>query len=136
MPIKSLFILVAIFTIIAAFESRLSVNMLLHHWISPFILLTVAVFTGYFANQLIPRAGEVTRCGTLNRLERVPVNVSFGTVVAERVFDVFTLLFLIGLPSVLEFSRLSSFFVELFDENWDSGSDEMIAIEWPRLVWQ
>ncbi len=75
---------------------------------------TLAVLTGYFANLLIPRMGEVTRCGTMNRLEGVPVNVSFGTVVAERLFDVLMLLLLIGLTFVLEFDRLSSFFLDMF----------------------
>ncbi|MBC8151775.1 MAG: flippase-like domain-containing protein [Bacteroidetes bacterium] len=75
---------------------------------------TLAVLTGYFANLLIPRMGEVTRCGTMNRLEGVPVNVSFGTVVAERLFDVLMLLLLIGLTFILEFDRLSTFFLDLF----------------------
>ncbi len=75
---------------------------------------TLSVLTGYFANLLIPRLGEVTRCGTLNRLDGVPVNVSFGTVVAERIFDVLMLLVLIGLTFLLEFGRLSSFFTDFF----------------------
>lgn len=75
---------------------------------------TTSVLTGYFANYIVPRMGEVTRCGTLYKLEKVPVNLSFGTVVAERVFDVLTLLVLIGLNFVLEFDRLSQFFLEFF----------------------
>lgn len=116
-------ILVTIFTITAAWSRAYRWNMLLEplgYRPSSFDA-TVAVFTGYFANQIIPRAGEVTRCGTLNRLERVPVNVSFGTVVAERVFDVVTLLLLIGLAFILEFSRLSNFFVKIFGEKLGIG---------------
>ncbi len=75
---------------------------------------TTAVLTGYFANYIVPRMGEVTRCGTLYRLEKIPVNQSFGTVVAERVFDVLTLLLLIGLNFLLEFDRLSAFFLDFF----------------------
>jgi hypothetical protein len=116
-------ILVTVFTIIAAWSRAARWNMLLEplgYRPSAFDA-TVAVFTGYFANQLIPRAGEVTRCGTLNRLEKVPVNVSFGTVVAERVFDVVTLLLLIGLAFFLEFGRLSDFFMSLFGEKLGLG---------------
>lgn len=116
-------ILVTIFTIIAAWSRAARWNMLLEplgYRPSAFDS-TVAVFTGYFANQLIPRAGEVTRCGTLNRLEKVPVNVSFGTVVAERVFDVISLLLLIGLAFFLEFGRLSDFFMSLFGEKLGLG---------------
>ena len=75
---------------------------------------TTSVLTGYFANYIVPRMGEVTRCGTLYKLEKVPVNLSFGTVVAERVFDVLTLLVLIALNFLLEFDRLSQFFLEFF----------------------
>lgn len=74
----------------------------------------LAVWTGYFANTLVPRLGEVTRCGTLNRLENVPVNVSFGTVVAERIIDVLALVVLLGATFLLEFNRLSTFFIDFF----------------------
>lgn len=84
--------------------------------------LTMAVLTGYFANLLIPRMGEVTRCGTLNRTDDVPVNVSFGTVVAERLFDVLMLLLLIGLTFVLEFNRLSAFLTEFFSSKFNVGT--------------
>lgn len=82
---------------------------------------TLSVFTGYFANFIIPRMGEVTRCGSLNRLEGVPVNVSLGTVVAERVFDVLMLLLLIGATFVLEFNRLSGFFIDFFTSKFNGG---------------
>lgn len=54
---------------------------------------------GYFANLALPRLGEVTRCGILNKYEKIPVNKSFGTVIAERSIDmiVFLLLFFINL---------------------------------------
>ena len=72
----------------------------------------VSVLTGYLANMALPRAGEVARCGTLYRLSGVPVNVSFGTVVAERLFDLLMLVLLVAATFVLEFDRVSQFFVE------------------------
>ncbi len=75
----------------------------------------LSVLTGYFANYIIPRMGEVTRCGTLYRLQNVPVNQSFGTVVAERIFDVVTLVIFIGLNFFLEFKRLKEFFLDFFE---------------------
>ncbi len=83
---------------------------------------TIAVLTGYFANYIVPRMGEVTRCGTLYKLDKVPVNLSFGTVVAERVFDVLVLLVLIGINFLLEFDRLSTFFLNFFGEKAGSPS--------------
>ena len=80
----------------------------------PAIDATASVLTGYLANLALPRAGEVARCGTLYRLANVPVNISFGTVVAERLFDVLMLLILLAATFVLEFDRLSQFFMEFF----------------------
>ncbi|MFO8053608.1 MAG: lysylphosphatidylglycerol synthase transmembrane domain-containing protein [Bacteroidales bacterium] len=58
-----------------------------------------AVMTGYLANLALPRLGEVTRCGILGKYEKIPVNKSFGTVIAERSVDmiVFLLLFFVNL---------------------------------------
>lgn len=55
-----------------------------------------AVMVGYLVNMALPRFGEVTRCGILNKYEKVPFNKSLGTVVTERAFDmlIFLLLFL------------------------------------------
>ena len=83
---------------------------------------SVSVLTGYFANYIVPRMGEVTRCGTLYRLERIPVNLSFGTVVAERIFDVVILVLLIGLNFILEFDRLSTFFTDFFQSKEAGGN--------------
>lgn len=88
---------------------------------------TVSVLTGYLANLALPRAGEVARCGTLYRLTGrsgapVPVNVSFGTVVAERLFDVLMLLVLVAATFVLQFDRVSEFFLEFLGGKLPQGS--------------
>ena len=44
---------------------------------------------GYFANLAIPRMGEFTRCGVVSKYEHVPFPKLLGTVVAERVIDMF-----------------------------------------------
>jgi uncharacterized protein (TIRG00374 family) len=49
---------------------------------------------GYMANYALPRVGEVVRCGTLARVERMPADVLIGTVIAERAFDVLCLFIL------------------------------------------
>jgi glycosyltransferase 2 family protein len=80
----------------------------------------LAVMVGYFANLLLPRMGEVTRCGILNRMERVPVNAAFGTVVAERIFDVIMLGLVFALTFLLEFNRLSRFFLDFITDKFSS----------------
>ncbi|MBW7868182.1 MAG: flippase-like domain-containing protein [Brumimicrobium sp.] len=47
-----------------------------------------AVMIGYLMNLLIPRAGEASRAAMLYRTDRIPFAKSFGTIIAERVFDV------------------------------------------------
>lgn len=75
---------------------------------------TLAVLVGYLANLVFPRAGEFARCGTLNKLEDIPFEKSFGAVMAERIADVLVLLVLIMLNLFLEFERLSTFFFNFF----------------------
>jgi uncharacterized protein (TIRG00374 family) len=50
-----------------------------------------AVFIGYLANLAFPRMGEVTRCASLRKADKIPVESLLGTVVAERALDVFCL---------------------------------------------
>lgn len=64
---------------------------------SPSVINTFgAVLVGYLANYGFPRIGEITRCVSLNRTDRIPVDRLFGTVILERIVDmtVFALLLL------------------------------------------
>ena len=47
----------------------------------------LTVFTGYAANIIIPRVGEICRCGMLEQNAKVPFSKGLGTLVAERVVD-------------------------------------------------
>lgn len=80
----------------------------------------LAVLIGYVVNLVLPRAGELARCGSLQKLEGVPFEKSFGAVVAERLVDVLILLLLIGLNLLLEFDRISGFFFELIGNKFDN----------------
>ncbi|NMM47043.1 lysylphosphatidylglycerol synthase transmembrane domain-containing protein [Marinigracilibium pacificum] len=71
-----------------------------------------SVMTGYIVNLLIPRGGELYRCYVLNKLEDVPINVSIGTVIAERAADMVFLLLLIGTSFFIEFDKLLFFLKE------------------------
>lgn len=69
-----------------------------------------ALMIGYFANMAIPRVGEITRCATLNKTNHIPIDVSFGTVITERVIDIITLIIVIVSVLILDFSFFSTFF--------------------------
>jgi len=69
-----------------------------------------AVLIGYFANLLFPRLGEVSKCGIINRYERIPVDKLVGTMITERALDLLTLFLLTGLILAVEFQRFGDFF--------------------------
>lgn len=93
---------------------------------------TLAVLIGYLANLVLPRLGEVTRCGVLNRNDKVPVPDALGTVIVERLVDVLTLFVLMGLSLFVEYDRLMKFLREAFASlalpNWVFFALPVIAI--------
>jgi len=51
----------------------------------------LALMVGYLVNLGLPRAGEIVRCSLLYRARRLPLEVSIGTVMGERLLDVLLL---------------------------------------------
>ena len=62
-----------------------------------------AVLINYLMNLFVPRMGEVARCTTLARYEKIPFNKAFGTLILERIID-FLILFLM-IATVIYFER-------------------------------
>ena len=89
---------------------------------------TVAVAIGYFANLIVPRMGEVTRCGVLKRLDDVPVTTSLGTVVAERLIDLVSLLLATVILFVVEFDRLSGFLTGFASTKVDNVGESLFSV--------
>lgn len=81
-----------------------------------------AVMVGYLANMLIPRAGEVARCGVLTRTNGISMGHLFGTVILERSVDLLFLVSTIGLAFLVEnelFRNLAGVLVNV-DALWQS----------------
>lgn len=74
----------------------------------------LAVMVGYLANFVVPRMGEVSRCGILKNTDNVSVSRGFGSVVTERIFDMICLLLVVAFTLIIEFRRLKDFFLNLF----------------------
>jgi len=72
--------------------------------------LTLAVFVGYLANLAFPRLGEVVRCAVLKKTNQIPVSLSIGTVVTERIIDSLVLLFFLIIALLLEFDLIVTYF--------------------------
>jgi uncharacterized protein (TIRG00374 family) len=68
-----------------------------------------AVMIGYLANLALPRMGEVTRCVVLSKKEKIPFNSLFGTVIAERVFDMVVLLIIILIVLFTQIKEIGGF---------------------------
>jgi uncharacterized membrane protein YbhN (UPF0104 family) len=73
----------------------------------------LSVMVGYLINLVIPRGGEVSRCYNLYKLENTPVEVSFGTVVVERIVDVICLFVIIVASFIIEWDKLEGFIATL-----------------------
>ena len=69
-----------------------------------------AVSLGYFTNLVIPRSGEIARATSLYKMEKVPADKSIGTIVLERVIDVFFLALFFVLSLIFNAETLVSFF--------------------------
>lgn len=68
------------------------------------------VFLSYASSLIIPRSGEVLRCGVLNRYGGVNFAKSLGTVVAERAVDSLLLLLICLGVMMSQFSVFVDFF--------------------------
>jgi uncharacterized protein (TIRG00374 family) len=53
--------------------------------------------------------GEISRCGVLSRYEKISFSKLFGTVVAERLIDVLSLLVLLMIVIVMQFGQMLRF---------------------------
>jgi uncharacterized protein (TIRG00374 family) len=68
-----------------------------------------SLMVGYLVNLVIPRGGEVSRCYNLYKLDKTPVEISFGTVVVERIVDLVCLIILISVSFFMESEKLFAF---------------------------
>ncbi|MFT3740567.1 MAG: lysylphosphatidylglycerol synthase transmembrane domain-containing protein [Breznakibacter sp.] len=78
----------------------------------------MAVFIGYLANMVLPRMGEVTRCGVLSKYKHLPFAMLAGTVVAERLVDLGCLLLVVLSAFVIEFDVLHGFMAKNVNFIW------------------
>lgn len=71
-----------------------------------------AIFISYAASLVVPRIGEVTRCGTLKKADGVSFTKSLGTVVTERVVDSVIMLIFTGVAFLTQLPMFVSFLQE------------------------
>lgn len=62
----------------------------------------IALMIGYLVNLLVPRAGEVARCGVVSKMEGHQMGTLIGTVILERTIDLLFMVITIFLAFLLE----------------------------------
>ncbi len=87
-------------------------------WTNTFL----AVMVMYLSNTVIPRSGEITRCGIIKKYENISFTKLLGTVVIERAMDFVMLFILIIIVLLTQFNV----FIEFVKNN--PGIDEKFAL--------
>jgi hypothetical protein len=72
-----------------------------------------ALMIGYTANFAFPRIGEISRCGSLQKSDKIPLDSLLGTVIIERAIDLMVLIFAL---IIVFFSKIG-FFGKFFKNN-------------------
>ena len=80
-----------------------------------FINSVLAVFSAYLINYTIPRAGDIARATMISKYEKIPLDKTLGTIVAERAVDVICILTIIAIGLIFEFNRISDKLISLIE---------------------
>jgi len=73
----------------------------------------LSVLIGFFFNLIFPRLGELMKCTLLGKHEKIPVDKLVGTMVAERIIDVFCLLLVIAITILSQYERVGNYAKEI-----------------------
>ena len=71
-----------------------------------------AIFFSYAANLVVPRIGEVSRCGVLRKYDGTSFSKALGTVVSERLVDTLCVLIITGFTLLAQRDVLLNFFAQ------------------------
>ena len=82
-----------------------------------FINSVLAVFSAYLINYTIPRAGDLARATMISKYEKIPLEKTLGTIVAERAVDVICIIVIIFIGLIIEFRRISDKLAFLFQDS-------------------
>ena len=92
-----------------------------------------ALMTGYLANYTLPRFGEVTRCATLSRTNKIPMDALIGTVIIERTID---MIVLFALVVIIFFARINFFGQFLKTQVFDPLHEKLITtLNFSSITW-
>ena len=85
-----------------------------------------SVMIGYLINLILPRAGEVSRCGIMSRYEKISFSKLFGTVIAERIADVTILSTIMIVVIFTQLATIKGLVLSILPQNIDINNLLMI----------
>jgi hypothetical protein len=101
-------VFVALFGFVSrAYRWKFSIEHMGYH--SHFHNNLMAVCVAYFMNLTIPRSGEISRALILKKYENIPFDKAFGTIVAERVVDLFIFFLFVVVSFLVQFDLLKDY---------------------------
>lgn len=83
---------------------------------------------GYLANTFLPRVGEILRCTLLARHERIPVSKLLGTILLERIFDLFCYGIVIMITILIQLSTVRDFIETTWQKIFEHKNSLSLAI--------
>ena len=83
-----------------------------------------AVAILYFTNLFIPRGGEITRCTSMNQVEKIPIEKLFGTIIIERIIDFVFLFGLMFIAIILKFDDILKFYTAIQNQQPEGTSGQ------------
>lgn len=93
-----------------------------------------SVMIGYLVNLAVPRLGEISRCGFMNRYDKIPFDKLFGTVVAERIADLIMLMAIITTVVLIQYDLISDFVNTLVADKWGNVSATSVLVVLAVLI--
>jgi len=91
-----------------------------------------SVMIGYLINLILPRVGEVSRCGVLSKYEKISFTKLFGTVIAERIADLTILGTIIIVVILVQLSTIKTLLFSILPQ--DINTNYLITIAGISLV--
>jgi glycosyltransferase 2 family protein len=94
--------------------------------------LFASVMVGNMVNQALSRAGEISRATVTARSEKIPLSVTFGTMVTDRIFDVIILGLMLVAVLALQYKEI----LRIIDKAFSTPPDPNAVAPSGMPLWQ
>ncbi len=85
-------------------------------------IVFASVMLGYLINSFIPRLGEIVKCTVLSKKEKLEVDKVLGTVIIERIFDMFCYILFLLFSVLIQIDLVGGYFKKALHSFTHSGN--------------